>query len=185
MLHQNIPRTTVSQEEGSMWKYAGAAAYNNITFEFATCWLTTLPDENECMRCWLTFNEDTISTKAAESIIDYFLAVVAMISEHSDNAVDTLDDIPFDSETIERIEHDKPPLSSVPMVNPKQLRIWPRCTQNQASIWTYKIFMIFQFYERSVRFFWVIGSELKGNFRGWCLFRKRKCGGELNGRGLC
>ncbi|KAL9594214.1 MAG: hypothetical protein Q9219_007157 [cf. Caloplaca sp. 3 TL-2023] len=99
VLHQNIPGTTVSQEGGSAgprWKYAGAAVYNNIMIDFTNCWLTTLPDDEGGMRCWLSFNEEAMSTAGANAVIDFFCSVVNKILEQPESKVDLLDASSFD-----------------------------------------------------------------------------------------
>ena len=99
VLHQNIPRTSVSQDggaDGLKWKYAGAALYDEVMIDFVDFWLTTLPDPDMGMKCWLTYYEDGISKEAADSVMDYFLAVVARISDSADSMVGTLDELSFD-----------------------------------------------------------------------------------------
>ena len=94
VLHQNIPDTSVSQDdEGApKWKYAGAATSNDAVFDFLDCWLTTMPvGGNGEMKCWVSYHEEKMSMKAAEAVLDYFFAVVETICEHPEYEIQSLD----------------------------------------------------------------------------------------------
>ena len=97
--HQNIPRTSVAQEGGVAgleWKYAGSAAYDDVVIEFVDFWLTTLPDGERGMKCWLTSREDTMPEKLSERVMEFFLAVVKMINERPEAEVGVLDTLGYD-----------------------------------------------------------------------------------------
>ncbi|KAL8727263.1 MAG: hypothetical protein Q9166_006144 [cf. Caloplaca sp. 2 TL-2023] len=115
VLHQNIP--PMAQEEaadGPKWKYAGAAGYGEIMFDYTDCWLTTLPMGDDCMKFWLSFNEEALPMSAADSIIDYFLAVIAMISDHPDSEIHTLGSLTFNSGVYQEPQAAVTPISPHP-----------------------------------------------------------------------
>lgn len=98
-LHQNLPRASVSQDGGAdilKWKYAGAAAYDDVVIDFVDFWLTTTPDQDGGMKCWLTYYEEGISKGAVDSVMDYFLAFVAKINDSGESKVGPLDELSFD-----------------------------------------------------------------------------------------
>ncbi|KAL8996018.1 MAG: hypothetical protein Q9169_004365 [Polycauliona sp. 2 TL-2023] len=102
VLHQNIPPTSVSQDgrsdvDGELkWKYAGAAGYGDAIFDFTDCWITTMPADDKSMKCWLTYNEERLSTANANIILDYFLDIIDTIFEHPDRHVKSLEGTKFD-----------------------------------------------------------------------------------------
>ncbi|KAL8679653.1 MAG: hypothetical protein Q9186_004064 [Xanthomendoza sp. 1 TL-2023] len=119
VLHQNIPH--MAQEEGvdgPKWKYAGAAGYGEIIFDYTDCWLTTLPMADDCIKCWLSFNEEALPMSAADSIIDYFLAVMAMISDHPDRGIHTLETLPFDSGVYKDLQERQAAADDTPIRSP-------------------------------------------------------------------
>ncbi|KAL8712159.1 MAG: hypothetical protein Q9220_003593 [cf. Caloplaca sp. 1 TL-2023] len=97
LLHQNLPPTSISQDGGGAddtrmkWKYAGAAGYGNVMFDFTDCWITTLPTAgNDCMKCWLTYHETQLPTAAAEGILDFFLEIVETIANYPERSLRSL-----------------------------------------------------------------------------------------------
>ena len=114
VLHQDIPRTSISQDnssEGLKWRYAGAAAYNHIILDITDCWLTTMPNDKGTMTCWLTFNEDTISEITANAIVDYLLAVIEVMTEHPDHQITTLEAVRSDPR-LDEASHSPPQLQA-------------------------------------------------------------------------
>ncbi|KAL8947888.1 MAG: hypothetical protein Q9222_005873 [Ikaeria aurantiellina] len=123
VLHQNIPATSISQDsDGSSdderlkWNYAGAAGYGDVMFDFTPCWITTLPDGNEGMKCWLTYHESEIPTLAAEAIMDFLLEIIETIARDPGRKVGSLgESVGFDmvlpaprSDPSQRAEEEEP-----------------------------------------------------------------------------
>ncbi|KAL8821808.1 MAG: hypothetical protein Q9223_000220 [Gallowayella weberi] len=99
--------------DGPKWKYAG---YGEIVLDCTDCWLTTLPMEDGCMKCWLSFNEEAVSMSASDSIVDYFLAVMAWISDHPDRRSPTLEALSFDSGVYKDLQ--EPPVDDISITSP-------------------------------------------------------------------